>query len=133
MPRAFFWYNFIQNVEFLEGGVLSFLAVKSQVFLISIEENREFKQFFVHFILMIGLAFLFSKQLSKYISLKKGGINWLNLFITFLFILVFSFVIEIIQAFLPDSFTRGFDLMDIGVSLLGGLLGGVIGLITVQE
>ena len=48
--------------------------------------------------------------------------------ITLLFVLVFSFLIEIIQSVLPSSFARGFDWIDIGFSLLGGLFGGIIAL-----
>ena len=45
---------------------------------------------------------------------------------TLLFVLVLSFVIEVVQSLLPTSFFRGFDLIDIGFSLLGGLLGVII-------
>ena len=124
-PGPSFWYGILHGVDATEGGLWSLLAVKVQVFFIHIEENKEIKQLVAHFILMNVCAFVFTKELLNRMSVTRG-ISWAIISITFLFVLVFSFLIEIIQSVLPISFARGFDWIDIGFSLLGGLFGGII-------
>jgi hypothetical protein len=126
-PGPSFWYGLLHGVDASEGGLWSLLAVKVQVFLVHVEENKEIKQLVAHFILMTVCAFVFTKELLNRMSVTRG-IPWAVISITLLFVLAFSFLIEVIQSVLPILFARGFDWMDIGFSLLGGLLGGIIAL-----
>ena len=126
-PGPSFWYGLLQGVGGAEGGTWSLLAVKVQVFLVHVEENKEIKQLVAHFILMTVCAFVFTKELLNRMSVTMG-ISWVIIAITLLFVLVLSFLIEVIQSVLPISFARGFDWIDIGFSLLGGLFGGIISL-----
>jgi glycopeptide antibiotics resistance protein len=131
-PGPSFWYGLLHGVDASEGGLWSLLAVKFQVFLIYIEEGKEIKQVVVHFILMAICAFFLSKEVS--LRIPARSVNLLGIIATtLLFILAISFFVEVIQSVLPISFARGFDWMDIGFSLLGGLLGGIIALVTVRE
>ena len=126
-PGPSFWYGILHGVDATEGGLWSLLAVKVQVFFIHIEENKEIKQLVAHFILMNVCALVLTKELLNRMYVTRG-ISWVIISITLLFVLVFSFLIEIIQSVLPSSFARGFDWIDIGFSLLGGLFGGIIAL-----
>ena len=126
-PGPSFWYGLLHGADASEGSLWSLLAVKVQVFFINIEENEEIKQLVAHFILMTVCALVFAKELLIR-EVVTRGISWAIIAITLLFVLVFSFLIEVIQSVLPISFARGFDWMDIGFSLLGGLLGGIIAL-----
>ena len=126
-PGPSFWYGLLQGVGGAECDIWSMLAVKVQVFFIHIEENKEIKQLVAHFILMTVCAHVFTKELLIR-EVVTRGISWAIIAITLLFVLVFSFLIEVIQSVLPISFARGFDWMDISFSLLGGLLGGIIAL-----
>ena len=126
-PGPSFWYGILHGVDASEGGFWSLLAVKVQVFLVHLEENKEIKQLVAHFILMTVCAFVFTKELLNRMSVTRG-ISWAIISITFSFVLVFSFLIEVIQSELPISFARGFDWIDIGFSLFGGLFGGIVAL-----
>ena len=127
-PGPSFWYGLLHGVDASDGGLWSLLAVKVQVFFIHIEENKEIKQLVAHFLLMMICAFYFSKELSIRMSVKRGVSRGI-IVPTILFILAFSFLIEVIQSVLPISFARGFDWMDIGFSFLGGLLGVIVALV----
>ena len=124
-PGPSFWYSLFQGLGDYEGKVVSFLAEKVQVSLITIEEHKKVKQFIVHFILMTVCAFFFSKEVSLRINVKRG-VSWTIIAVTTLFVFVFSFLIECIQSVLPISFARGFDWFDIFVSILGGLMAIII-------
>ena len=123
-PGPSFWYGLLHGADASEGSLWSLLTVKVQVFFVHIEENKEIKQPVTHFILMTVCAHVFTKELLNRMSLTKG-ISMALIFITLLFVLVFSFLIEVIQSELPISFARGFDWIDIGFSLFGGLFGGL--------
>jgi hypothetical protein len=127
-PGPSFWYGLLHGVDASDGGLWSLLAVKVQVFFIHIEENKETKQLVAHFILMTVCAHVFAKELLIR-EVVTRGISWAIIAITLLFVLVFSFLIEVIQSVLPISFARGFDWMDIGFSFLGGLLGVIVALV----
>ena len=126
-PGPSFWYGLLHGADASEGSLWSLLAVKIQVFFCHIEENKEIKQLVAHFILMTVCALVFTKELLNRMPVT-WGISWAIISITILFVLVFSFLIEVIQSVLPISFARGFDWIDIGFSLLGGLFGGIIAL-----
>lgn len=127
-PGPSFWYNIFHGFNTSEGYLLSLLGEKVQLFFIYLEEHEEIKQLLAHFILMMGCAFCLSKEISSRMPVTRFN-SWAIITITILFVLLLSFLIEVMQSLLPVSFERGFDWMDIVFSLLGGLLGGIITLV----
>ncbi len=124
-PGPSFWYSLLQDASCSEGCMVSFLSEKFQLFLIIVEEHKEIKQLSVHFVLMGVLVYL---GLQEYKD--PGRIN--NELVRFGcmlgFVFILSLCIETVQSWLPVSFARSFDWMDIVFSLSGGLIGGIIAL-----
>ena len=109
-------------LELVGGEEISYsLLEKIQVWMTSLENNRELKQLSSHFILMAGCSFCaFKAFLNKFFSKNS---KWFTIFSTLSFIVLFSFFIEFIQSLLPSSFERGFAWADILISIIGGLTG----------
>lgn len=131
-PGPVYWYSLLHGFDASDGGFWHSCILKIQLFLIHVEEHKESKQVFVHFILMTLCAFYFLKELSNLELIKRSNNPRLSTLITLIFVFFFSLLVEIIQTKLPISFNRGFDWIDIGVSLLGGLLG-IVGALAVLK
>ena len=56
-PGPTYWYGLMNGLSNADDGVWHLLTLKLQVLLIFIEENREIKQLFAHFILMTVCAY----------------------------------------------------------------------------
>ena len=119
-PGPSFWYGFLHGVDASEGGFWSLLAVRVQVFLVHVEENKEIKQLSAHFILMAicsNYLCVTYKYFLPTISRKVTAVCVIG--ITF----IFSLAIEVVQSLLPASFSRGFAWVDILFSIFGALIG----------
>ena len=120
-PGPSFWYGFFENSYILNESDLNFYFLKMQLFMVKIEENSELKQLSAHFFLMSVCAFYTGKVLCEKFGLFRENKRIIILTIFLIFIL--SFIIEVCQLFLPESFARGFAWIDIIFSVCGGFLG----------
>lgn len=80
-------------------------------------QDRGAKEMLVHFALMCGVAFCFSRSFFAESRMVVSIIGSLA------FVLLIAFSIEGLQELVPDYFHRGFAWSDIGFSLAGGTLG----------
>ena len=119
-PGPSYWYGLLQGVGGAEGSIWSLLAVKVQVFLVHVEENKEIKQLSAHFMLMAICSHYLCVTCKYYIP----NISWKALAGCIVgFIFIFSLAIEVMQSLLPASFSRGFAWVDILFSIFGALMG----------
>lgn len=119
-PGPSFWYGLLQAVGGAEESIWSLLAVKVQVFLVHVEENKEIKQLSAHFMLMA----ICSHFLCVTCKGRLPNISWqVTVGCVVGFIFIFSLAIEVVQSLLPASFSRGFAWVDILFSIFGALMG----------
>lgn len=127
-PGPPYWQSFLHELSFIEDGFLSFLVMSFQIFLINIEEYSGILQLGAHFVLMTLVSIFLINQLCN--SKNRNKVNIKSIIVLVLFIvLIFSFIVEVIQSILPSSFERGFDWIDIVFALLGGGFGILFGLV----
>ena len=119
-PGPSYWYGLLQGAGSTEGGIWTLLAVKVQVFLVHVEENKEIKQLSAHFMLM-AICSHYLCVTCKYYLPKISGKVTAGCVVGFIFI--FSLAIEVMQSLLPASFSRGFAWVDILFSIFGALMG----------
>ena len=119
-PGPSYWYGLLHGVGDAEGGIWSLLAVKVQVFLVHVEENKEIKQLSAHFILMAICSYYLGVTCKNYLPNISGKVTAAYV-VGFIFI--FSLAIEVMQSLLPASFSRGFAWVDILFSIFGALMG----------
>ena len=119
-PGPSYWYGLLKGAGGAEGSIWSLLAVKVQVFLVHVEENKEFKQLSAHFLIMAICSYYLCVTCKNYLP-KISGMVTAGCVVGFIFI--FSFAIEVVQSLLPASFSRGFAWVDILFSIFGALMG----------
>ena len=123
-PSPLYWFEDLSNLSSTDNGLIGFLANLFLSALLFFEENKELFHFFAHFLLMIFLSYFFTSYLKKNYSQRLSPI--FVFLIVCLKVFVISFLIECLQAMLPESFDRKFDWIDVILSMLGGLIGFIL-------